>query len=144
MIRLDQRIDFARDRIKLCYQTWFLATKSVQNYSRERRKVGDSVVDGDTRREANTCSRANPKKIWHRNKKTPQKVYHEYETSDQEMMKIYAPLLTLTPLTALLYTAPVPCSRSLSPSVQRSITFAPSTANSMIFLITSRAISAAT
>jgi hypothetical protein len=55
-----------------------------------------------------------------------------------------APLVTLTPLTGLLYTAPVPCSRSLSPSTHRSITFAPSTVNSMIFLITSRAMSAAT
>jgi hypothetical protein len=53
------------------------------------------------------------------------------------------PLVTLTPLTGLLYTAPVPWSRSLSPSTHRSITFAPSTANSMIFFITSRAISAA-
>ena len=53
------------------------------------------------------------------------------------------PLFTLTPLIGLLKTAPVPRSRSLSPSVQRSITFIPSTDDSMTFLMTSRTISAA-
>lgn len=48
---------------------------------------------------------------------------------------MHAPLGTFTPFTALLYTAPVPCSMSLSPSMQRSRTFAPSTESSTSFFI---------
>ena len=58
-------------------------------------------------------------------------------------IKHNAPFGTFTPLTALLYTAPVPCSSSLSPSTQRSSTFAPSTHSSTSFFITLFTMSAA-
>lgn len=47
------------------------------------------------------------------------------------------------PLTALLYTELVPCSMSLSPSMQMSRTFAPSTASSTSFFIAALTMSAA-
>ena len=53
------------------------------------------------------------------------------------------PLVIFIPLTALLYTAPVPCSISLSPSIHRSMTFAPSMINSTSFLVTWLMMSAA-
>jgi hypothetical protein len=53
------------------------------------------------------------------------------------------PLGTLTPLTDLLYTTLVPSSMSLSPSTQRSRTFAPSTVKSTSLLIATLTMSAA-
>ena len=55
----------------------------------------------------------------------------------------YIPLGVLTPLTDLLYTAAVPASTALSPSLQRSITLAPSTASSTIFFVAACTMSAA-
>ena len=52
-------------------------------------------------------------------------------------------MLTFTPLTDLLYTAPVPASMSLSPSTHRSSTFAPSTASDTSFFSTLFTMSAA-
>lgn len=75
----------------------------------------------------------------HHNENTIKKSVRQRETYQPKD----APLFTLTPLTDLLKTAPVPCSRSLSPSMQRSTTLAPSTDDSITFLITSRTISAA-
>ena len=57
---------------------------------------------------------------------------------------ISIPFGTFTPFTDLLYTAPVPSSRSLSPSTHRSRILAPSTHFSTSFFITLCTISAAT
>ena len=53
------------------------------------------------------------------------------------------PLGTLTPLTDLLYTAPVPSSMSLSPSTQRPRIFAPSTDSSTSLFTAALTMSAA-
>lgn len=53
------------------------------------------------------------------------------------------PFSTLTPLTALLYTAPVPSSSNLSPSTHRSMIFAPSTSFGTSALMTLFTMSAA-
>jgi hypothetical protein len=62
----------------------------------------------------------------------------ERETKDSR-----EPLETLTPLTDLLYTAPVPSSMNLSPSTQRSSTFAPSTDSSTSLFTATLTMSAA-
>ena len=61
----------------------------------------------------------------------------------ERSVTVSVPLEALTPLTVLLYTAPVASSRSLSPSTQRSMAFTPSTERAMSCFITSFTMSPA-
>ena len=90
--------------------------------------MGDTVVHRNTSRESNACV-AKSKGELH--------VCWGFRAID-------VPFGTFTPFTDLLYTAPVPSSRSLSPSTHRSRILAPSTHFSTSFFITLCTISAAT
>jgi hypothetical protein len=111
-----------------------------RKYARKWRKMSNAVVHRDASWKRESCTAR-------KRKEKSQSIVHHMERGEgfcKVQRTAHEPLETLTPLTDLLYTALVPSSMSLSPSIQRSRMLAPSTNNSMSLFTATLTMSAAT